>query len=475
MPTLVTKTVKSAGGDYTSLSAWEAGQQANIVTADQIQEAECYAFQDTTTCSIAGWTTDATRFIRVRVATGNRHGGVRATGYRLVSDGTFGPSLTLSQNHVRLEGVALKNTSTSGSGGDGIFVNVSGSGDDIRLSDCLVYDCRANSGADGYSINIANPIRMQNCIALNCTGDGFNFQAGGTVTAHVFNCVSLNNGGAGFHVAAFRTLNVKNCYSGGNTGADYLADASGVLNKTTCHAEDGTGNTTTAFSTSSGAYFTSVTAGSEDVHIGTLSALKDSGTDLSADGNWTHPDGSVDFEGNARSTWDVGADEFVTSGVTVSVSAATGLGSAPGVVTATTVSGAAAVATGTALPPVPVIVVPVTATVATGTAPSPSVVTGSGATAAPSAAVALGSAPAPTITVTRALTAALAAGSAPTPAAALLAAVTAAIARASASAVGVGGDIAHPASLAIADTTGHAVSVVDANAGAAVSIVDLVP
>ena len=37
MPTTVTKTIKPSGGDYTSASAWEAGQQGNLVTGDTVQ------------------------------------------------------------------------------------------------------------------------------------------------------------------------------------------------------------------------------------------------------------------------------------------------------------------------------------------------------------------------------------------------------------------------------------------------------
>ncbi len=68
------------------------------------------------------------------------------------------------------------------------------------------------------------------------------------------------------------------------------------------------GATPVAYSTSSGSYFTNITPGSENFHIGALSELKDIGTDLSADF-------TIDIDGDTRptgaNTWDIGADEYV--------------------------------------------------------------------------------------------------------------------------------------------------------------------
>jgi len=66
MPTTVVHTIKSSGGDYSSLSAWEAAQQRNLVTADEIAVAECYGFVDTTLTTISGWTTGVNNYIIIR-------------------------------------------------------------------------------------------------------------------------------------------------------------------------------------------------------------------------------------------------------------------------------------------------------------------------------------------------------------------------------------------------------------------------
>lgn len=68
MPTISIKTVKpGGGGDYTSLSAWEAAEQANLVSGDLIKVALCVAdgVVDTLQCTLAGWTTDASHYISI--------------------------------------------------------------------------------------------------------------------------------------------------------------------------------------------------------------------------------------------------------------------------------------------------------------------------------------------------------------------------------------------------------------------------
>lgn len=297
--------------DYSSLSAWESAQQGDLPTADEIRQAECYAFQDTTAVVIDGWTTDATRYCRVTVPTAERHDGKRNTSkYRLEASANWSVGLLrVIEEYVRLEGLQVKNTAANEPGG----IRCDGGTGSQRISDCIVYD-QTSSSAFGFLLYSCTEIIVLNCLAMNINGDGFKVGTGGFVVAYCYNCVSVNNAGYGFYVDAWRTLNCKNCYAGGNTSADFGKHADGTLNLTTNHAEDGTGNTTTAFSTSSGAYFTTITAGSEDLHITTDSALKDAGTDLSADSKWVHPDGNVDIDGDTRSSWDVGADEFVSAG-----------------------------------------------------------------------------------------------------------------------------------------------------------------
>jgi len=288
----ITKTVKASGGDYTSLSAWESAEQTNLVTDGDVHVVECDDFQQTAALVIDGWTTGVSNFITVKPAAGQEHSGIRGTGPRIVASSL---AFQVNESYTVIEGFSV---STSGSDQSGFFVD--GSVPQFILFDrCIAYDCTGN----GFLIGEADTT-MRNCVAVGCTADGlvvYYGYKGGTILCE--NMVAIANGGMGFDEFA-NTLAVKNCYAGGNTGVDFDSG----LTMTTCHAEDGTGDTTTAYSTSSGAYFTNVTAGSEDVHIASASsALIGAATDLSGDF-------TLDFDRETRSAWDVGADEYIAAG-----------------------------------------------------------------------------------------------------------------------------------------------------------------
>lgn len=313
MTTTNTKTIKSSGGDYTSLSNWEAGRQADLVAGDLIEIADCYDLgaADSTAVTIDGWTTGAANYIRVKAASGNQHAGIRSTSkYRLEASGNFVSILIINEEYTRIEGLQLKNTNANSDGALRVTVSATS---DVRIIDCIAYDTPSNA----YIVR-QGTVTLINCAAFNITvgigtGDGFLASNAGTTVMTCYNCVAFNCGGNGFDVTDFRTLIGKNCYAGGSTGNDYNKSASGTMTLTTCYSEDGTRSTSTAaFSTSSGGYFTNVTATTEDAHIGASSTLKDAGTSLTG---WVHPNGDVDVDGDARTgTWDVGYDEYVSAG-----------------------------------------------------------------------------------------------------------------------------------------------------------------
>jgi len=180
-------------------------------------------------------------------------------------------------------------------------------------ADNCVFERLTVRGGDFYGVYERGTDNVYvNLHVSGSNGSGFEkASAGGTV--YLYNSTVVGNGGAGVYGNDFRTIYAKNVYSGGNTGSDYDIEASGTLTDTTCYSEDGTESTSTAaYSTSSGAYFTSITAGSEDIHLAsTSSTLYDAGTDLSADATFAFSD---DIDGDTRSRWDVGADEYVSAG-----------------------------------------------------------------------------------------------------------------------------------------------------------------
>ncbi len=330
MATRYVNTASTAGGDgttnntsgatraYATLSEWEAARQANL-TGLGAEVAICEgSAADATAVTIDGWTTTASDYIEVKVEQANRHPGTWSTShYRLVAAASFVPMLNILEPYARLEGLQIQNTGTSNSGTRGLYFNpgVTGTSNDDSYGRALIV--RNSPGATGIEGN-SGVQTLINCLSYGNGSNGIrcNFGAAGLGTMTCLNCVSAGNGGAGFTTSSASNAGVlRNCYSGGNTGVDYSTNWDTLQ---TCYSEDGTESTpTAAYSTSSGAYFTNITAGSEDFHIGASSSLKDVGTDLSA--TFT-----TDIDGETRptgaSTWDVGVDEIVGGGTSYDVS-----------------------------------------------------------------------------------------------------------------------------------------------------------
>ncbi len=303
------KTVKSSGGDYSSLSAWEAGQQKSIASGDR-EIAECYAFADalSTTLTIDGWTTAADASIVIRAASGNSHGGVVGAGYRISAPSGYMVIQNL-EAYVTCDGIAVSTASTSGVYGVSfspggtynqsrfVFANglISTSGD--YSADSSGRACWAGQGT----------MIVVNTIVLGKWYYGILETDNGGPHVIAYNCIvagAIN----GFYSDVYGKF--VNCYSHATT---CWTAAGGTQTRTTCmHSSSqsisgSTGNV--AYST---ANFTSVTGGSEDLSLPSGSALIDAGTDLSGDADYPF---STDFEGVTRSgTWDIGPDEYVASG-----------------------------------------------------------------------------------------------------------------------------------------------------------------
>lgn len=317
--TVVTKKVGPSNmtPDYTSLSAWEAAMQADLVATDTISQAECYSFADTTTCGIGGWTTDAVHYVRVYTPSSQRHDGRRRPDkYKLYPSSPFGAALTVSQAYTRIEGLQVSNSySSSTNSPQGIVVS---GGAGIRISDTLIYDIAPgiNSSSHAFYNQNGSTCYLDNCIAMNCGGRGFSTEYGsGSSTLYAYNCTVVNCG-YGFYARSLCYSYFTNCYAGGNTTAQFYKDASpNAFVITTCASSDGATvgtytPTAAACSTTTGAMFANVTAGSEDVFPQSGSALRGLGTNLATDANWFEPAGAVDVIGAARpatGAWDVGA------------------------------------------------------------------------------------------------------------------------------------------------------------------------
>lgn len=315
MPTTITRYVNTAssGGDgttnnesggtaaYASLDACRAAEvsaRPNLVSNDEVLEILCCgSAADTTPVALSGFTTDATRYLHIKGNTGHangRHPGYPSTDhYRLWVSANFGRALLLSVNYTRIDGLQIRNDHVNAFSG----VRVEA---DFCEFDGVLLRADATSAFEGRG----SDSWFRNCVAYS-SADGFrNFNTSAT---YYDNCCAVGNSGPGFTDSVTNASVPRNCYSGGN-GTGFVNMVTPLEN---CHSSDGSqSTTTTAYSTSSGAYFTDITAGAQNLHLQASSALRAVGTDLSSDftldiDRETRPTGS--------STWDVGVDQYSAS------------------------------------------------------------------------------------------------------------------------------------------------------------------
>jgi hypothetical protein len=311
MPTVVTVTVKSAGGDYTSLSAAEAGEQADLVAADEQLDIECYAMSDTTNVVWSGWTTDATRYVRVYTPTSERHNGKwDTTAYRLdVTNPSNGHVLRIDINYLRLDGLQI--SLTAGANSQAILANFLLDNGGTWISNCVI-----RSVAGGFT-NLQG-VFLNRSAAVSKMWNNVVYQDGGP------SGYGIDNASSNFNHLNYLYNNTVHGFATGITrgsGLSPVAKNNLVQSCTTCYAstyDAASTNNISEDATSPNAAFRNlavsfVDEANFDFHLaaGDTNA-KDAGADLSADANLAF---STDVDGETRSgTWDIGADEFVDAG-----------------------------------------------------------------------------------------------------------------------------------------------------------------
>lgn len=300
----------NGGGDYTSLSAWEAGEQGLYVSGDTAI-AECRrtgASVDSAACIVEGWTAGV--IPRITVHADYRHEGKWAdtrTGgnyvYRLDGNSAGGDLFAVFTPNARADGLLVRNASTTRAA---IRVR---SSTGIVVSGTIG---RAAAVAAFEAHNLSGTCRFENCIAYE-SPVGFRREFG-TATAQVYNCTS--DGGT------YGVQNVSGAIDARNTVATNASTAcfSGTFAAASTNnaSGDATAPGTSALHGIADPYIDRAGA---DYHLASGAALIDAGADLS--GTFT-----TDVDGQTRAApWDIGADEYVVAGVNLT---ATGAGEATG-------------------------------------------------------------------------------------------------------------------------------------------------
>jgi len=305
MAEFLKKTVKPSGGDYTSLEACMNANEQDL-TGDgwfTVEIDGTWSSADTSAVMIQNYTTTASDYINIYTTAAARHDGKWDTGAYNISVNTI--VLNFSVLYLTIDGLQLRDT--SGGGGERVLDESIDSGTClINIKNNIIRASNASSTGIGIYCHgdAAGVINIFNNLVYSSPTASIGMRTGGAsgYTFNIYNNVVVGFG-TGISQTNSSTVKCTNNYVSSTTCY------SGTITLLTTASSDTTGSVglrSIAYSTSSGAYFTNVTAGSEDFHLVAGSSLRRAGTDLSA----TFYD---DIMGQWRgSTWSIGVDEIET-------------------------------------------------------------------------------------------------------------------------------------------------------------------
>lgn len=303
------KTIKPSGGDYTSLSAAEAGEDdyGDLVSRDEWMHFSCYAMQDTATVIIDGWTTDSTRYILVDTPSTERHDGKwNASKYRMEVN-AWAAILESTESYTKITGLQFKYT---GSGNENMVQLTAGG----TFSYNIMYDplfLHSYLLRIGAPTDIFNNLFYQNSVDADLRY-GIRSYSWSVTSSKVYNNTfqNMNVGiiaqASGNNVLAknnlFRSVTTP-CSGTFSAGTDYNATDAASMGYTVT----GGGNTHDRLNQT----FTFVDEAADDFHLASSDAgAKDYGVSDPGSGLF-----SDDIDGQTRSgSWDIGADEYIAAG-----------------------------------------------------------------------------------------------------------------------------------------------------------------
>lgn len=192
MVTVLTRTIGPSGRDYSSFTLAEAdvaniGTSADLVANDEaiVFEADAGTYAESGTVYLmSSLTTDATRQVTYKPASGAAHGGSESAGV-IVRPSTTGTPFDVRDNFAILDGLVLEGTNA---GANGVQI-ASATAEGTIIRDCMVI-----AGAYAFLLygggSAAYPIRVENCVA-RCTTANFVVRTLGlnrALYAEIINC-----------------------------------------------------------------------------------------------------------------------------------------------------------------------------------------------------------------------------------------------------------------------------------------------
>jgi hypothetical protein len=296
---------------YNTLQAWEDDRGGDLAGDRRCEIGVCYNDGPFSAGAvISGSTTNASSFMTITVAEGQRHSGVAGTGVRIDAGGSSTDVIAIEDEYVTVEWLEISNF--NGASTEGIWVDDSPPGDNALLQHLIIHNFPAGNGINvraGVSATVRNTIVYDGWQGLKTDGGTLTVEnvtvhgmgtngmdANGASTASVRNTIIVGSGSPDFNLEGAITYFGYNMYG---TWASF-DPASHQGNNQTPPAD---------------LYdlFYSIAPGSENLHLEDFGHdAVDTGLDLSASF-------STDIDDEPRSgSWDLGADEINPAALTMS-------------------------------------------------------------------------------------------------------------------------------------------------------------
>ena len=327
MATTNTRTIKTADGDYTSLSNWEAGRAADLPSGDIIEVAECYTMEDTTAVVIDGWTTDATRYIDIHAAVGERHSGYWDEAKYFLSNAAA-TLLAINEEYVRVTHIQFELT-TNACSYNCVRVGQLAAASDVRLGYNLYKGILSGPGGATSAV-LASDDADGNCVVTDYNSvviDFYNITYPTSTTSEgwmcaygimtLLNCTAYHCGKGFSTLGSTYKITAYNCLSYCDEVNSSLIDFAGTYEaasdynaSTDATAPDGGGHSIINQANTDIDFLSTTPTDATFLAIDSTSSCVGAGTDNPGSGLY-----SDDIRGVSRtSTWDIGADEYVAAG-----------------------------------------------------------------------------------------------------------------------------------------------------------------
>lgn len=319
MATTVIQSIGTTGRDFSTIGAWEAATDIDLVAADEIRIGQLYPDTDfDEEVVIAGATVDATRYRQLEAAPGFEHGGTPGAGvvWRKTT-ASDNPTIDIQENFFRLFQIEFKEWKVLTTFGNVIAVQLS-SADDVRCG-YLLFDNPSGTNSPkitcinvpfGSSGFILYNIFMQQIGTVASVGRGTGAALADVGDAFNITMRDLSPGAGSFSGgftmgggALLKNCVCLNCGDGSNTD-DFAAGFS-------ASSDFNAGSDTSAPGASSIDNITSAEfVSASNIHKVGGSQLIDAGVDPSS----VFSD-DIDLRSRPQGAeWDMGGDEFPSAG-----------------------------------------------------------------------------------------------------------------------------------------------------------------